>query len=614
MNKKIHKILGVVVTLAMLFSLIVAATPVGADTGGNNKWKKFDIPEEGSDGKYFMDLDFENMGPMEKAIDGTLFVAAYYDSDPSTSLDWDIFKSSDGRSWSKTSYQSESVDDTVMPVDIVCSSMDADIVYVTDGTYIYWTENAKDFETLANPPVDDDVITAMDVGYLDDDKPYIFVGTMGNAAGDDVWVGNQDDFGLPWEPMDVMTDRSGAFGGVDVWDVRVSPDFDSTQAVTAIVTDTVAGESYVTTKFGGAQWGVTEDDCELLIGDDSDNSFAITDGAVMWLPDNFDDGDIELFVAVDGTDYDTNVGDVFWVIGATCYDLERNADINDLHGAGEAGDTEMIAGYTNGTVKYTTDSGDSWSTPKKQPSGDGDVFVRVAEDFLDSSEAWAAVNQTGDEMGMAVSFTMDNGKHWNQISLMDTDFITICDIEPTPDWGSSGNLFMVTSPDDYELPYRMGDSLWKYDGDNWERIFYAGLLEAGDDYISDVEVSPEWTSDDAVFFGDSFSGRHYRSTDGGMRFIRGNSSPDGGFVFNWLVIDDSTLLVATEDDILRTTNNGTTWKDEKTGIGEPVNHFAQDPNNPDNILAGAMNGKVYISSNGGDSWSAREALPNDGPL
>jgi hypothetical protein len=290
----------------------------------------------------------------------------------------------------------------------------------------------------------------------------------------------------------------------------------------------------------------------------------------------------------------------------------------------------MLAG-AEGTVWYSDDNGDSWSDAGKPPvtdmSGDDeDIWVVVADDYMDSGEAWASAE--GNAGG--VYFTTDYGDLWNGMSLLSTDWTTILDIEPAPDYADSGVVFAVThvwdifDPDSYEqLPpagnlydvmnngYYRGTNLWKYDGENWEQVFHKYLMDADDyfEFITDVEVSPEWADDETVFFADWFNNRAYRARDGGNEFKRCHKQsvePTGSWsttALSWLVVDDSTRFVGYGDGrIYRTTNNGTTWSKKKDDADEAIISFALDPNNPDNIIAGDIEGYVWLSEDGGSDW------------
>ena len=68
---------------------------------------------------------------------------------------------------------------------MVCSSLDADIVYVADWNgSVYKTSNAgKKWSELADATGLSGQITGIDVGYIDED-PHIFISTGFTSSGD----------------------------------------------------------------------------------------------------------------------------------------------------------------------------------------------------------------------------------------------------------------------------------------------------------------------------------------------------------------------------------------------------------------------------------------------
>jgi hypothetical protein len=750
---KIYRVLGVALTVMMLAGLMFGmATPTGAATTGN-KWVKFPTPVYGVDGDWFMDHSINVRGPMDIAKDGTLYAYAELGNED---VIYNIMKSTNGgRTWSKTDYFRKQQNDVAV-VEIVCSTSDASIVYVTDGSLVYWTDNAgKTFEVLSSPPVGSETIKCMDVGYISS-KPYIFIGTLGDSSpvtgDDDVWVCEQAVYGMPWSQLDITDNRVGdSYWAVDIYDVKLSPKFGTDQMVTAVVSlpflngtyetplamtadsdysfylpggtgspggthdhndaitiralsggdtgilsvsstdvtvtgtftsfnttsgvydlaggqtlivtntdntgttftqsgtvvtddgnieveisndglgDVLFGQTFVTTRYSGAEWAATTPDVELMYDSSPYRiSFCIPHygvtvwdvikaDATIWQPDDFDSdpdsGKMEYFVGVnDGL---RGGGDIYWILAGTTFYDQGAGDVFDLHGAGNVGAANMVAGAKvsadstttpadNADVKRSTDgSGASWSSATKKPTGKGSsgpVFVRAAKDFATSKKCWALTN--GDDGAM--SYSVDQGKLFNQISLMDVGIGTILDIEPTPD---GKVVFMVTRSGEYNLPNYEGTSLWKYDSATkfWERIWHNSLMLKDDNtnYISDVETSPGWATDTTVLFADRGNNRAYYATDGGGDFKRVASQPvepADEDTTNWLVIDKTTRLVSGEDgNIYKTVNNGTSWKLYEAG-NDTIQMFALDPNNKKNVLAGNDNSEVYLSTDAGETW------------
>ena len=190
MKNKIAKILGVFLTTAIVTSILVSALPVAAKA---QDWEKILTPANNG----MIDGRVNWVGPIEKAIDGTLYCAVGLGDDPVTEPKtttittptpttskvtdpdnplWDpyndsqvglernevkIYKSTDnGRSWKETSGQPfnpdhdwkkwpatspQKVSDTTSTsgviFDIECSSKDANVIWVTDGIDIWRSSN-----------------------------------------------------------------------------------------------------------------------------------------------------------------------------------------------------------------------------------------------------------------------------------------------------------------------------------------------------------------------------------------------------------------------------------------------------------------------------------------
>jgi len=179
MKNKILKILGVGLTLVLVVSLTIAiAAPVSA---GENEWTSPAKPaKEGGDGDWFYsDNITEGPGPLTQAIDGTFYCYAMVDGEAH------VFQSTDDcRTWDKTDYykdlESELGGDPGTVVDFAVSSLDADVLYATDGTHVFYTKNAGDkWQTVADVSLQSAIggsLTSIDVGYDASDDPFVFVG------------------------------------------------------------------------------------------------------------------------------------------------------------------------------------------------------------------------------------------------------------------------------------------------------------------------------------------------------------------------------------------------------------------------------------------------------
>jgi photosystem II stability/assembly factor-like uncharacterized protein len=137
MKRKFVKILGVVLTLSLLVSLgLIPATTVSA---GTQAWSTFAIPSATG---LVLDTGSTWAGPFAMNNTGTaIYMGGENTAAAGTGA---LYKSVDGgRTWTKLTIAGlpNALSWAVTVTDIVCSSVDADTVYVTDGYDIYKTTN-----------------------------------------------------------------------------------------------------------------------------------------------------------------------------------------------------------------------------------------------------------------------------------------------------------------------------------------------------------------------------------------------------------------------------------------------------------------------------------------
>ena len=612
MKKKIYKIFGVALALVFAFSTTFAfSAPAMA---AEEEWDLFEPPDEAGDGDWFMDQEIDSLGPFAMAIDGTLYL---YMNNTDDDAD-DLYKSEDeGRTWEATDYRADLWDPatTVDIVAIACYSEDADIVYVgAADEHVYKTDDAGDsWEDLGevNDPDDEDLdaITCLDVGYADD-VPHLFVGGTTTAHGE-VFYYEDAPFASTWIDLDIAAPDTYVIpaGGLeDVWGIACSPDFENDTLVVA-VTDNGTG-SFVIANVGAGIGAENWDDME--IAQDDGDSYQITEATDPVFVEDFEiDDDYELFVGVSGDANDaSDVGGVYRITGMDEEDDFLLDDVIDdiasLDLVGDLGGTSLLAG-TDGAIAalkdvsvwYSTDDGDSWDETDKEPSSDAtaQALVIVADDFADSGEAWCAA--TGANEG-GVHRTTDFGATWNGISMIDTDMArNVYDIALTADYGTGdAPLFMVTEGG----AATTDDSVWKYDGSYWERVWFDDTNE-----LDLVEVSPAYASDTAVFIAESADPVILYSHDGGADFSAMVRNPDET-ITAWVVIDDETVITGADAGnlIYKTTRYGRRVWEEPTvpSAAGPITDLAVSPNYAADgtILAGDDESQVFISFDEGDEF------------
>ncbi|QBX64370.1 fibronectin type III domain-containing protein [Dehalococcoides mccartyi] len=618
---KISKVLGVVLTAAMVLSMFAVATPVAA---ANQAWSKISLPGSGATGGYVVsdtDMRFYDVGILEWNADKTaVYATAVYDDGDDTLVR--VFKSTDaGRTWKMVFSNwdgSNPVLDGDYIFDVCASSVNANEVYFTDGSEIYTTKDGGvTWNKLSNlvtyatsnfvTAIPNGDIVTLDVGYAGANK-YVFAGTatFGGVGINGVYMCQETAFGMPWTDLDVIGQRDDAWDSCNVWDVVVDPtDFATKQGIIAVAEDTTVGSeaTYITAKYFGNQWNqpATCKDAEVMQGNDT--SISGVYHAELWLPSDFSSsltsGKFQAWLAL-ATMYDQ--GDVYLWYGNSTKTIDLNVsgldtetEVSDIDGAGGVGTAKLIiGGYTNTSdwkpkTWYSAD-GLTFTKTSKAPTGshswfDEDVTVLALADFATSGKALAGTG--GWDCG--VSYTADFGKTWNTISMMRQAINEVANI--------AGNLFVVTY--DY-----VEQSVWRLSGGVYERVFSTSMVDEDGDI--DVAVSP---AGDAVFVASLGGTMIWRSLDNGQTFtaqVSNITTVDGAaLISSWFVSNANTILVGGDNVVYQTSTNGVLWFGRPCAVGI-VTSFAVSTDGSVLVATGSL-GKVSKSIDGGVTWSTPSA-------
>jgi len=614
---KISKVLGVVLTAAMVLSMFTVATPVAA---ANQAWSKISLPGSGSTGGYVVSAPgdrFDNIGILEWNADkSAVYATAEYDGAAA------IFKSTDaGRTWKKLTIPT--VTGGII-YDFVASSVNVNELYFTDGRDIFtskdggatWNYLSNVFtwataNAWATPPISGtNLIVTLDIGYAGANK-YVFVGTAvfgGTDSGNGVYMCQETAFGMPWSDLDIDSQRASAWTACSVWDVVVDPtDFATKQGVLAVATNN-SSKTVITAKYFGNQWNQTALCKDAEVMQDNVTSIATPYHAELWLPADFSSSlTSDKFQAWLALATFSGQGDVYLWYGGADKTIDLNVsglgsetEVSDIDGAGGVGTAKLIIG---GYLSTATDVPSTWysadgltfAKTSKAPTGDdgwynAEVTVLALADFATSGKALAGTG--GWDCG--VSYTADFGKTWNQISMMSQAITEIDNI--------AGNLFIVTY--DY-----VEGSVWRLTNGVYERVFSTSMVsESG--YI-DVAVSP---AGDAVFVADLGGTTIWRSLDNGQTFTAQVSSittVDGGATINsWFVSNANTVLVGGSGKVYQTSTNGVLWFGRACAVGT-VTSFAVSTDGS-TLVVGGSNGSISRSTDGGVTWSTPTAVAISG--
>jgi len=564
------------VGLLLLISLLVLIAPLTPAIADPDEvtWSRVNIPTEGKAGNWVL-ANGSDVAHLTIAIDNTLY--AYVNN-----LTYTLYKSTEeGRGWSYTGGVTDAI------ADIACSSLDADIIYVTDGSHVYKSDNAgASFNKVADttlPALDGkESITCLDVGYDASDDPHVFIATADTDDGDfgGVYYLPEADSGAEWTDLQV--------GSYDVYSIAGSPEFKGNSQVIAIATDET--HTYTINNYGVV--GDWTSGVELLEGDVT--PFTITAASDICFPSDFDEA-YKLFIGVVGAG-----GDVYQVTSGAAYDLNVGTDIISLDVVGKAGNTQLLAGAAGSAQIYlSTDGGSNWVGSAKQPTGGSETYVLMAPDFTSSGKAYAATSG----IESAFSYTTDGSITWSQLSLIDTE-TGIGNIRNhlaiSTTYNQDNTLFMLTWGGEY--------SLWRSlnSGTLWERVLTSTL--ANIDSVTLVELSSQYDNASQVVFLAGISNDNpamWKSTDNGQNFTC-RSAPFP--IDTWVVVDDNTLFVGSYDGnnglVYRTTDSGSTYSTPAVVGDYPLNSIALSPNyeQDETILIGSTDGWVYWSNDNGTSF------------
>jgi uncharacterized protein YaiE (UPF0345 family) len=608
MKKRITKIIGVVLSLALLSSLAMV-TPVIAQPG-ENEWAEIDLPP------IAQDTDVELLA---QAVDGTLFASVVDTTGPT----WTLYRSEPGADgvagweWEATEFTGYGQITAISPAP---NWGDNDTVYVAAAGQVYrCTSAGDDTPILLRQIVDSATLEAtivydMDL-WTDGDSMWIMVGTD-----IDVLV-MEDALFAEWIDMDLTISFDGAHLSQDgtpmstftpndgivlahgsALFVAFAPDFNQSGLIWAIVGDD-AGNMWVAATISPGQWGQVVNSVQVTTGGlfgDGELAFAdyysSTTAPILYAA--FDDNagvEGDLYLIEGGLDTDSSVANPLLVDGG---DIDfRSVQVSDQVIMGGEADTTNVWISQNG--------GDTFNDAAKPPTGDSDTQVLMAPGAFDPDEGIAYAATTG--VDSAFSYTVDGGNTWNQTNFVDTliDEIETLAFDPM---AASQPGFMIT--DDGATD----ESLWRSpdltaEDPLWERVFSTTIAPAGIDDFDLVEYAMDGSA--VLLYGDD-NDEFWKSTDNGQIFTHWRLVPAAMLDVNGFILYDSaTLFAVCENGFYGTTRFGPA---KQRLDGETLVSVALQPgydmNDPDNmtVITGSDNGEIFVSEDGGGTWGAAQVV------
>jgi photosystem II stability/assembly factor-like uncharacterized protein len=403
------------------------------------------------------------------------------------------------------------------------------------------------------------------------------------VAGDDSTNGNVWIYGLgiggSWR-------ATGGYAGLGntaetILAIAFSPNYASDNVLTAVSTNVTAAKTYFNMlSLNSNKWNASEASFGIGYPNEIGTSINATGASIALAPTYLGGDEVERvgFVGVNGCTTATKSG-IYRVKNSADTQVLESAEVYSIAYDG----TIVVAGSTGTTVFRCEDP--LVTSPTFFPSSDlkspGGLST-TANTIVAFSGTTVVAGTSGTMSAFAVS--TDNGKSFNDISLIDTAVTNIGDLGA----GADGSKVYMVSNDGSNT------SVFRYDT-SWQRILsFAGtgsyiIRLSPDD--ADVAYVAMKTGTTTYYTKDGGEGRWYSRTTEAVQDIAVQST------------DVAYLAIYNTATVRKTSNGGFTWgppgKDTKLGgyvysiacLGE------------DKAIVGGVNGKVSYTTDGNSSWA-----------
>lgn len=623
------KAMGLLTALSLAVCLIASGIVSDTDSSyaatNSLKWTQIPIPDE--EGKVL--YPGSDIGPMAVSPDGvTIFAAVQY------SGNWELLKSVHSASvWQDTGLSNtmaaQTPADTGDIVAVVLSpSWNTDgYIFAATANGVYVSEDrGGSFAVVGGIVVPGttydggtDEITSLALSKNSLNRMVVAVGTRDpNAAvvGGDVYTWLQGT--SVWSSQGVVA--------YDVLAVGLSPNYATDEAVIAVVTD--ATQTVVSTKLGIGAW---DDAVADAIFKDQDGNDFVSDRACIELPDDYiaESGSttINLFVGLSAAGPGpVALGDIFgiqWTGWPAVLAPSFPEDLNVRGNAGVSNPSEtniwsmaalsIFDGYGEVTsmviivgtevldydappdppgqflIYISTDSGASWTSADKQPTGEAQATVVMTSTI-------AYVGTFGDQSAVSVALGTESGgfNSWNQRGLIDDAVISeITDMSPSEGYYSNGTMYITTYASTGVA------SLWRTvaEGRIWERIYCSTLTVDPDTLIPTCVFNMVRLTGSAIIVAQSGSTAIVPSFDEGETF---GATRDANQLITAFVVESGNTYYAGHA-------NGVVWRSTDAGVTWPADgQSTGDIPNTDTVvdLVLAEEGVIYAGTNNGGIYNA----------
>ncbi len=572
MKKKLSRIWGIGFVIVLAASLLLSAAPV---SGSTLSWGSEDLPDE------FVDNVGDDIVDMAVSGDGSIIYVTVSSNETYRS-------SNGGESWTTATVIDGT--DVMADVDFIAVAQDdPNYLAVANTTgnliHVFISDDAgANWDTLGAVGALD---TATDLAISVEKGGNHFIAVIGDDGGTvETWYYEIGAIGSAWTEATGGSPATADAAGA----VAFSPNFYSDQVMVNI-TANVSGDTLDLNiySFNTNTWNsgaFTAYPADLM--QDTPGTLATLDSASIAMAPDYLGSDDDMRVLFYGLTVNagnnTETDGIFRLDDDDVTTLKDEKEINSVAFDGSL----LVAGrYDNAGVYRSTDPladdpSVSGSTSTKNPGSSAAtplVLVGIA-----GSDVVAGT--TGDESAFA--YSEDNGKTFNDLSLIDTRLTTLSDVAVTPD-GSM--VYLVTCNGTVSM------SVWLLDG-RWERIYSNDA--ADDDYI--IRIAPD--DSDVIYLADvDGTSVYFSSTGGADKWHTRIYKETTGVVDLTVEADgDTVYILTTLGYVSKSSNRGFTWDSKKSsklsGGSSMITSLGEDL-----VLAGSSDGRVSYSTDGNANWT-----------
>jgi len=583
MKTKISRIWGVGLVIVLAASLLLSAAPVSA---GTLEWGTETLP--GSTGEV---IEAGDVTDIDVSGDGVIWAGGG---------GLTIYRSADsGMGWTTVTTDNNTNLVAVAPDDsdiVAYADTTSKLVWVSINGGTTWGSLSTIIETggVGVNTINDISISPESAG-----THYVAVAGDTGSAGN-VWYFNIGAAAPVWKDIEDLTgfktdDLCGA--------VEFSPNFASDQVLVAVTGNTTSDDpSYQMFSMNLQKWNNSAgfgSGYPLTIVDGAGMT-AFTKASIALAPDflGSDDATRVSFIGLDMAGDAVYSGIYRLKDTGTPKQMSIGEDISSIDYDG----TNMVAGRTADTRVRRSDDPlvtsptVSSSSSIKSPGGASTAIVAfVGADVV--------CGTSGDESAFAIS--SDNGKTFNDISLIDTELLNIEDIAVS---GDGSVVYMLTNDGTTTATATMNDlSVWRKDS-SWQRVLSVAINDGATAKLSYiVRAAPD--DPDSVYVSQIGTGAAsiYYSSDGGNEkwFTRSFRYSTDGVADLAVEGDGDTAYVGLfgSASVSKTTNSGFTWQSAKStklagGYVATIKSLGEDL-----VIVGGTTGYIAYSTDGYENWT-----------